>query len=179
MSISIQHIMDNNFIKLPYYVGCTCVLFKSNYSVTPHWRLTRIILTWTPSWKKAQIWGATSSQAFPIVLSRSNSSNVVFAYSRDGKVCVSMISGPRLKGQEIVIKNKHAHTKFLQKPVSWCTRFRRNMSKYKRFAHMYTRNWKNVKSTCVHNTQTFTTFRNSNTHTLTVLLICRYIPFPH
>ena len=49
---------------------------------------TRIIWTWTPSWKKDQIWGATSSQAFPIVLSLSSSSNVVLAYKRDGNVCV-------------------------------------------------------------------------------------------
>lgn len=50
--------------------------------------LTRIILTWIPFWKKAQIWGATSSQAFPIVLSLSSSSNVIFAW-RQYKKCES------------------------------------------------------------------------------------------
>ena len=61
---------------------------KRNFSVRLYCCPTRIILTWTPSWKKAQIWGATSSHAFPIVLSLSSSSNVVFAYGRDVNVCV-------------------------------------------------------------------------------------------
>lgn len=64
--------------------------------------LTRIIWTWTPSWKKAQICGATSSQAFPIVLSLSSSSNVVFDWKQ---------------WQRCAIKNMELHK--ARRPVSF------------------------------------------------------------
>lgn len=72
---------------MSHYLWCTG-LFRPNYLAMLNCNPTRIILIWTPLWKKAQIWGATSSHAFPIIRSLSSSSNVVFAYRRQGSVYV-------------------------------------------------------------------------------------------
>lgn len=126
------------------------MLFRPNYSGALYCCPTRIISTWIPSWKKAQIWGATSSQAFPIVLSLSSSSNVVFAYRRDRNVC-----------EETVIKNKHTNMSVLtntrvylgaQHSEIWehvqtqtfCTRVREKLTCWAKL--VYT-------CTCVHNIQ--------------------------
>lgn len=84
------------------------------------------------------------------------------------------------EGQEIIIKNKHAHATILTKASVRLYNIQ-NTCKYKHLVHMYRRH-NMVKASDAHTytrAYVYTTFRNSNTHTVTVLLISYYIPFPH
>lgn len=137
---------------------------------------TRIILTWIPLWKKAQIWGATSSQAFPIVLNLSSSSNVVLAYSTQS-VCAYVweVSVSELERKE----NKNASTTQLLQlrltALQYSNQIQTCSTHYTWHEH-----GKSIRCThvyacvCVHNIQ-----KLKHTHTVTVLLISCYIPFPH